>query len=443
MAEKESSPGGQKMYIPISLLWLVSIPLLSSVNSLPTPRGTLITCGASNAIASGDLRYVPDDGFTKVGNKATISAPNVMPILRNLRFFPDKSARKYCYAVPVVKGGKYLVRTSYYYGGFDGGTTPPVFDQIIDGTMWGTVNTTDDYSNGLTSYYELVIAAMGKFMSVCLARNSATVSDPFISLLEVEYLDESVYNSTDFKTYALGTVSRAIFGDTNSTISYPEDQYNRYWHPFKDENPTVESKSGVKMLSFWNMPPVRAFSSALTTSRGKNLKVKWPQGSLPESLYYISLYFQDSRTESPYSWRVFDIWVNGKKFYSNLNVTADGVSVFAAQWPLFGQTEIEMTPGDGIPVGPLINAGEVLQLLPLGGRTHTRDVMAMDDLTQTLDKLPSDWYGDPCLPKNHSWTGVTCSYGKLVRILALNFTGMGLSGSLPSSLGNLTSLTHL
>lgn len=155
--------------------------------------------------------------------------------------------------------------------------------------------------------------------------------------------------------------------------SYPEDQYNRYWHPFKDENPAVESKSGVLMSSFWNMPPASAFSTALTTSRGKTLKVRWPESSLPESLYYVSLYFQDTRSRSPYSWRVFDVLINGNKFYSNLNVTADGVSVFAAQWPLSGQTEIEMVPADGIPVGPLINAGEVFQLLHLGGRTLTRD----------------------------------------------------------------------
>lgn len=141
-----------------------------------------------------------------------------MPILRDLRFFPDKSARKYCYVIPVIKGGKYLVRTSYYFGGFDGGTVPPVFDQIIDGTKWGTVNTTEDYAKGLTSYYELVVAAMGKTMSVCLARNSQTISNPFISLLEVEYLDDSVYNPTNFKKYALGTVSRATFGDSNDTI---------------------------------------------------------------------------------------------------------------------------------------------------------------------------------------------------------------------------------
>ena len=41
--------------------------------------------------------------------------------------------------------------------------------------------------------------------------------------------------------------------------------------------------------------------------------------------------------------------------------------------PLSGLTEIVMTPGADIPVGPVINAGEIFQMLPLGGRTLTRD----------------------------------------------------------------------
>lgn len=65
--------------------------------------------------------------------------------------------------------------------------------------------------------------------------------------------------------------------------------------------------------------------------------------------------------------------MNGKTFYSDLNVTANGVSVYSLQWPLSGMTEIAMTPGDGIPVGPVINAGEIFQILALGGRTLTRD----------------------------------------------------------------------
>lgn len=116
-----------------------------------------------------------------------------------------------------------------------------------------------------------------------------------------------------------------------------------------------------------------AFLSALTTSRGKTLTLKWPPYSLSNGRYYIALYFQDNRFPSPFSWRVFDIHVNGQIFYQDLNVTDDGENVFGTEWPLNGQTEISLVPKNGIPVGPLINAGEVLQIFPVGGRTVTRD----------------------------------------------------------------------
>lgn len=110
------------------------------------------------------------------------------------------------------------MRTTYYYGGFDGGDEPPVFDQIVEGTKWGVVNTTEDYANGLGSYYEVVVMALGKTLSLCLARNQHTKSSPFISALEVEYMDDSLYNSTDFRKYALITVARTNFGHHADSI---------------------------------------------------------------------------------------------------------------------------------------------------------------------------------------------------------------------------------
>lgn len=429
------------MSLSIFLLWLVSIPMC--IHALPAPRGFLLNCGASKESNEGSLKWITDEGFIGVGNKTTLDTPNLIPILATLRFFPDKSARKYCYVIPVIKGGKYMVRTTYYYGGFDGGKEPPVFDQIIGGTKWSTVNTTEDYLKGLSSYYEIIVAASGKTMSVCLARNEQTVSTPFISALELEYLEDSMYNSTDFTKYALTTVARHSFGYDGEMISFPDDQYNRYWQPFTDANPVVNSHSNVTSLDFWNIPPAKAFWTALTTSRGKTLQVQWPTVPLPSGHYYIALYLQDTRTPSPFSWRVCSISVNGKLFYSDLNVSTTGVTVFAADWPLYGPTEIRMTPGAGVPVGPIINAGEILQITPLGGRTLTRDVMAMEEVARSLNNPPSDWHGDPCLPHQNSWTGVTCSHEKLVRIVTLNLTSFGLSGSLSPSIAKLTALTDL
>jgi hypothetical protein len=84
----------------------------------------------------------------------------------------------------VYRTAKYLIRTTYFYGGINGFDSPPVFDQIVDGTLWSVVNTTDDYANGLSSYYEGVFVAQGKTMSLCIGANTYTDSDPFISYLE-------------------------------------------------------------------------------------------------------------------------------------------------------------------------------------------------------------------------------------------------------------------
>lgn len=46
-------------------------------------------------------------------------------------------------------------------------------------------------------------------------------------------------------------------------------------------------------------------------------------------------------------------------------------------------------------------------------------VMAMEDLARSFNNPPHDWSGDPCLPKENSWSGVTCSVGKLARVVNL------------------------
>lgn len=138
----------------------------------------------------------------------------------------------------------------------------------------------------------------------------------------------------------------------------------------------MTSQSNVTTTAFWNIPPQKAFASALTASRGKTLTVNWPAFPLGNGLYYIALYFQDNRSPSPYSWRVFDVQVNGHFFFQHMNVTESGQAVVGTNWPLFGQVVITMSPAPTSPVGPLINAAEILQLLPFGNRTLTRDGIA-------------------------------------------------------------------
>ncbi|KAH1120335.1 hypothetical protein J1N35_003495 [Gossypium stocksii] len=434
------------MSLPIFLLWLVSIPFLA-YSSPSQPRGTLVSCGSSTkqSIPDTSLSYIPDDGFINVGNKTTLESNDLLPTLSTLRYFPQKSARKYCYTFQVIRGGKYLVRTIYFYGGFDGGKQPPVFDQIIGGTKWSVVNTTEDYANGMSSYYEIIIGAHAKTLSVCVARSNQTAanSSPFISAIEVLSLEDSMYNSTDFRTEALVTVARSAFGNEDS-ISFPDDPYYRLWQPFTDKNEVLSTQTSVSSSDFWNKPPEKAFSKAIAAGVGKKLEIQWPSGSLQSTRYYISLYFQDNRATSANSWRVFSVAVNGKTFYNNLNVSTGGVTIYSAEWPLSGPTKITLTPDAKSSAGPLINAGEVYQILPFGRRTLAKDVAVMEELARNLDNPPLDWVGDPCLPQENSWTGVSCSIKDTVaRIISLDLTNAGISGTLPLAIDNLSALHHL
>ncbi|EPS72113.1 hypothetical protein M569_02646, partial [Genlisea aurea] len=439
------------MSTAVFLLWLLTIPLLLSAfsNQQEEPKGFLLTCGSTTQTKEGSLLYTPDDPYISTGKRATLNTTtNILPRLSSLRFFPHSNARKHCYTFPVIKERKYLVRTSYFYGGFDGGKEPPVFDQIIDATRWSVVNTTEDYKNGDSSYYEAVVRTHSKYLSVCLAANrdyTPPNSSPFISSLELRPIGDSLYNSTDFGKNMLVTVARSSFGPDKGVIAFPDDEFDRYWQGYGGggDRHFVSSQSQINPSQFWNIPPRKAFSTAITSDSAESWVLRWPDFSLTRALYYIALYFQDNRPRGPESWRIFNIHINGEKFYQNLNVTVDGESVVGPAWILEGNTEISMTAAGGSAVAPVISAGEIMQILALGGKTVTRDVVAINGIKDHFTHAPEDWAGDPCLPRENSWTGVSCSKQAPFRIHSLDLTGLGLSGSLPHHIAKLTALKNL
>lgn len=184
-------------------------------NFLGVIAGTLIDCGATSASLIDGREWLPDVGFTSLGVSRNVMDNTALKILSTVRSFPLRNNlhRKFCYTVRTIRGAKYMIRSTYFYGGVnDGRPNPPVFDQMVDGTLWSVVNTTEDYARGNLSYYEGVFLAQGKTMSFCLGANSYTNSDPFISALEFIELGDSLYNSTAFRNYSLSLVARHGFG---------------------------------------------------------------------------------------------------------------------------------------------------------------------------------------------------------------------------------------
>ncbi|KAL2922565.1 hypothetical protein RDABS01_014056 [Bienertia sinuspersici] len=415
-----------------------------SLSQPQIPRSFRINCGAPSPIDFNGHQWLPDSNFISAGENKTVPYSWVLPILSSVRSFAQErnAQKKFCYEIgPVIISARYMVRTTYFYGGVNGvrHEKPPVFDQIVDGTLWGLVNTTEDYAHNMSTYYEGVFQAARKTMSICLGVNKLTDSDPFISAIEMVMLDASIYNSTKFSQNALSLISRNNFGFTGPILRSPDDQFDRLWQPFGPHQ-AATLVPNVSVSGFWNLPPAEIFETRLAVDSGQ-MELQWPAGHLPSSTYYIALYFADDSNSS--SGRSFDISINDVPYIRNISVTSSGVAVFATQWPLVGLTRIKFTPADESGAGPLINGGEIFNVLTVGKRTLLRDVILLKSIKRRLLNPPHDWNGDPCFPTGYSWTGISCSNGTRVRIISINLMNMGLSGSLSPDIANLTALNTI
>ncbi|KAF0922917.1 hypothetical protein E2562_002158 [Oryza meyeriana var. granulata] len=417
--------------------------LLTLAAAQPPFRGYyyLLDCGAVGPTTDRrGLDWIPDGRYVSGGEPRQLPDQGLLdPALATLRVFPRKPGAKFCYELPVDRNRRYLLRPTFFYGAYSPSSPPPVFDLIVDGTFWTAVNTTDDGLAGSASYYEAVFGASGRNMSFCLGVNpDYTDAGPFINALQVIQLHDSVYNATNFTSSAMGLIARTKFGSTDDVERYPNDTFNRYWQPFPDSKHAVSSTHNVTSGDFWNLPPSGVFHTALVAEQDAPLVLQWPPIPLQNDSYYVALYFADTVPENS---RTFNVHINDYSFYEGLTVTSAGLSVFATQWILSGLTRVILTHVSGLP--PLINAGEVFGLFPIGGYTFPRDARALEAIKRSLLNIPDDWNGDPCMPDGYAWSGVICDKGIKPRVISLNFSSMGLSGYLSSDIASLTALTDI
>ncbi|XP_078149611.1 putative LRR receptor-like protein kinase At1g51890 [Carex rostrata] len=84
------------------------------------------------------------------------------------------------------------------------------------------------------------------------------------------------------------------------------------------------------------------------------------------------------------------------------------------------------------------------KIAPVGASTYSADVVAINNIKQG-HQIKKGWSGDPCLPKEFIWTGVSCTSNSssITRITALNLSSSGLTGPLSSYFGNLNALVSL
>lgn len=164
-----------------------------------------IDCGASDSYTDGSsITWQGDDTLISSGESRSVTATNTYHVTSTLRVFTSGS--KNCYVLKGEKGAKLLLRAIFFYGNYDGKSSPPSFGLQIDGVDWVKVATFSD----MEVYYELIYVTKGDSISLCLVQTNPD-HYPFISAIQVRTLASKMYPHVD-ADQALSLIQRLTFG---------------------------------------------------------------------------------------------------------------------------------------------------------------------------------------------------------------------------------------
>ncbi|KAF3776602.1 putative LRR receptor-like serine/threonine-protein kinase, partial [Nymphaea thermarum] len=394
--------------------FLVFVPVLLNID-----------CGATDMRNdSRGIKWVGDDDYIIAGNASVVqnNDPSGQQQLNSLRYFP--SQKKSCYLIGGVnRGRKHMVRASFSYGNYDGKSSPPSFDLQFDGNHWANVTTVP---NG-TYHWEVIYAPKRENISVCVAQTSPD-QIPFISALVIREFEPGMYETDSADDFLL-MWKRTAFG-SKDFVWYPDDPYDRYWHP---SNSTIDGVISVTRdnKSFnKNFPeiPELALDQAITSasSNATTLTVPSSETHLGDDTYYYNFYFSEV-LEAAYQnkSRSFDFLVDGEKLNNNGPIIPPYQSyVNVSNYNQVGRRltagsviSLVNTPDASLP--PILNAMELFNLRPgLAEGTNNYDVNALKVLQGQYQQLQS-WAGDPCLPKGFTWDWLNCNADNSPRVTQL------------------------
>ncbi|XP_031485631.1 putative leucine-rich repeat receptor-like serine/threonine-protein kinase At2g19230 [Nymphaea colorata] len=398
-----------------------------------------IDCGSSSKsyTDNNNITWVNDGAYVRTGTTGTATVP-LNPPMAALRYFP--AGKKNCYSISgVPKGSKVLVRATFYYGNYDGLSSPPAFDLQFDGNHWVSVET----KLRAVIFAETIYATKGENISICLARTRPG-HVPFISSLELRLLDPHVYIYHDFTSSALITMSRWAFG-LSDVVRYPDDNpSDRLWLPVLDGKGftnLTNSASNIN-ISLYDDPPAAIFAHAVTPNETdlSLIEMPTPTGSAAAS-FYFTLYFSEVGRNLTRSFHI----VLDKKIISPEPIVPPygrAVEFNCTNCFMSPNSTLQLVRTNGSALPPLINGFELYKISPqLSSGTYATDVTALIQLQSHYEQL-QPWTGDPCLPLGFNWEWVTCSTSQPPRITALYLSGLGLNGS-PFNFSALSALQKI
>ncbi|KAF8727331.1 hypothetical protein HU200_018933 [Digitaria exilis] len=449
-----------RSWLPLLVVVAAAVLGVHGQGAAPDSTGFIsIDCGipeqSSYVDGATKLPYVSDAGFTDAGANHNISAEYIKPSFSkrylNVRSFPDAPRR--CYTLgSLTPGSKYLLRAVFMYGNYDGLGRPPAFDLHLGVNFWTTVTITAPTDVALT---EAIAIVPDDSVQVCLVDIGA--GTPFISGLDLRPLDSALYPQVN-ATQGLVLLARRNMGPTDATmvVRYPDDPYDRAWTPWI--NPEEWSEiSTAEQVGGLPTAPSAVMQTAVTPLNGTKMSIAFSWVAVPNHVYpvpryicffhYAELQSLDAKKNET---RQFYITINGKPFY-HLPITphylfTDAVYDTKPNWWGFDQYNVTLNATANSTLPPVINAVEVFSVISTANvGTYAQDVSAITAIKGNYQLNKKTWMGDPCVPKNLAWDGLSCNYdiSGPPRITAVNLSSSGLTGALSLYFSRLTTIEYL
>ncbi|XP_056866333.1 probable LRR receptor-like serine/threonine-protein kinase At1g07550 [Raphanus sativus] len=391
-----------------------------------------------------NLTYISDAGFVHSGKTGTIHKDlktHFMKPYTGLRYFPD--GIRNCYNLSVMQDTKYLIRTVFVYGNYDGLNASPRFDLYLGPNIWRTV---DAKLSGPGTAQEIIHITRSNILEICLVKTGT--STPLISALELRPLPYDTYIT---RTGSLKYVDRIYFSNSEKGVRYPEDVYDRAWSSvlpveWTQINTTLDVVDSHKD---YNPPQDVIKTAAVPANDSEPMTFSWTLDTSDDETYAY-LYMADIQKMRNNDTREFDIIANGKVEFNPYSPMKFEVEVLFNRVPLKcegGLCRVQLSRTRKSTLPPLMNALEIFQVIEFPqSETNQDDVSAMKNIRDTYGLNKISWQGDPCVPKQFLWSGLRCNVIDVStppRIVALDLSSSGLSGDIPPVIQNLTQLQEL
>ncbi|OWM84447.1 hypothetical protein CDL15_Pgr000886 [Punica granatum] len=437
----------------IELLLLLWIAATVSVHGQLQTGFISIDCGGPVNFRYVDIdtgiSYSTDGDHIDSGINRNISSkyaypnnPNLPQTLSDLRSFPHGD--KNCYSLRPADGNASLnlIRASFLYGDYDGLNNPPQFNLYLDASLWATIKFKNS-SDVVTT--EIVRFATSNVVYVCLVNTGNGV--PFISGLELRPLNRSIYITENREFSSLVLFERLNIGSSNSSSRYQDDIYDRIWPSYMTPSwDQVNTSMAINTNENGYKAPFQVIHSAARPKNGTgSLELQWTSSDENDQ-FFIFLYFAEVEALQKNQSRKFNVSWNGSQLFGPFTPRYLYATTLANPKALVGKNHrISVDKTDDSTLPPILNAVEIYRaMLVEEFLTNSADVDAIYSVKSTY-RINKNWGADPCGPQNYSWEGLTCNYSFSVppRIVSLNLSSSGLSGTITSAFAQLSSLESL